>query len=36
MALVFINVRQTFGSVSHATLVMKLRRDFGITGMLLD
>lgn len=36
VALVFINVRKTFDSVSHATLVMKLWRDFGITGMLLD
>ena len=36
VAAAFIDFRKTFDSVPHATLLMKLRRDFGVTGTLLD
>ena len=36
VATAFIDFKKAFDSVFHATLVAKLRRDFGITGMLLD
>ena len=32
----FIYFRKAFDSISHNTLVTKLKTDFGITGMLLD
>ena len=36
VAAAFIDFKKAFDRVSHATLVMKLRRDFDIMGMLLD
>ena len=35
MATAFIEFRKAFDSVSHATFVMKLGRDFSITGIML-
>ena len=36
VAVAFIDFKKAFDSVSHAILVTKLERDFGISGLLLD
>ena len=36
VAVAFIDFKKAFDSVSHAILEMKLERDFGISGPLLD
>ena len=36
VAVAFIDFKKAFDSVSHTILEMKLGRDFGISGLLLD
>lgn len=36
VAAAFVDFRKAFDNVPHATLLIKLRRDFGVTGTLLD